>query len=272
MFRITALWRVRLALVVPALLVAVASSGATTAGTANAANPRQCATATLTGTYLFAGGGLSISGGAQTPLAFAGSERFDGAGHVAGTNSFSFGGVATRRAAFTGTYTLAANCAGTLTIGSGLHFDFYASPSGDQFAYVQTDAGTVSATTEHRVSRQTTPQQCSTATLSGAYLFTSNGFSVSGSSETPFAFAGIDRLDGAGTDNSIVSANVGGVITHQGTDTGTYTVSADCTGTLAFGPSEFFDLYVSPDGSSFVDTETDPGSVTFETEVRSASE
>src|SRR5215471_2156308 len=143
MFRITALWRVRLALVVPALLVAVASSGATTAGTANAANPRQCATATLTGTYLFAGGGLSISGGAQTPLAFAGSERFDGAGHVAGTNSFSFGGVATRRAAFTGTYTLAANCAGTLTIGNNLHFDFYASPSGDQFAYVQIDAGKI---------------------------------------------------------------------------------------------------------------------------------
>jgi len=272
MFRVTALWRVRIALVVPALLVAVASGGATTAGTASAASHRQCATATLSGTYLFAGDGLSISGGARTPLAFAGSERFDGAGHVAGTNSFSVGGVATRRAGFTGTYTLAANCAGTLTIGNNLHFDFYASPSGDQFDYVQTDAGTVSTTTEHRVSRKTTPQQCRTATLSGAYLFTSAGFSVSGSSQTPFAFAGIDRLDGAGTDHSIVSANVGGAITRQAPDTGTYTVAADCTGTLAFGDSEFFDLYVSPDGDRFVDTETDPGSVTFETEVRSTSE
>jgi hypothetical protein len=272
MFRVPALWRVRVALAVPALLVAVASSGATTGGTASAASHRQCAVATLSGTYLFAGDGFSISGGARTPLAFAGSERFDGAGHVAGTNSFSVGGVVTRRAGFTGTYTLAANCAGTLTIGNDLHFDFYASPSGDQFAYVQTDAGTVSTTTEHRVSRKTTPQQCRTSTLSGAYLFTSNGFSISGSAQTPFAFAGIDRLDGAGTDNSIVSANVGGAITRQATGTGTYTVAADCTGTLAFGDSEFFDLYVSPDGSMFVDTETDPSAVTFETEVRSTSE
>lgn len=272
MSRVTALWRVRVALAVPALLVAVASGGATMAGTASAASHRQCATATLSGTYLFAGDGLSISGGARTPLAFAGSERFDGAGHVAGTNSFSFGGVATRRAGFTGTYTLAANCSGTLTIGNNLHFDFYASPNGDQFDYVQTDAGTVSATTEHRVSRKTTPQQCRTATLSGAYLFTSSGFSLSGSSQTPFAFAGVDRLDGAGTDSSTISANVGGAITRQATGTGTYTVAADCTGTLAFGDSEFFDLYVSPDGDRFVDTETDPGSVTFETEVRSASE
>jgi hypothetical protein len=272
MFRVTALWRARVALVVPALLVAAASSGATTAGTASAANHRQCATATLSGTYLFAGDGLSISGGARTPLAFAGSERFDGAGHVAGTNSFSIGGVVTRRAGFTGTYTLAADCAGTLTIGNDLHFDFYASPSGDQFDYVQTDAGTVSTATEHRVSRRTTPQQCATATLSGAYLFTSSGSSISGSSLTPFAFAGIDRLDGAGTDHSLVSANVGGAITRQAPDTGAYTVAADCTGTLAFGDSELFDLYVSPDGSMFVDTETDPSAVTFETEVRSTGE
>lgn len=271
MFRVTAPWRVRAALAVLALLVAVASSGATMAGTASAADHRQCGTATLSGTYLFAGDGFSISGGARTPLAFAGSERFDGAGHVAGTNSFSVGGVVTRRAGFTGTYTLAANCAGTLTIGNDLHFDFYASASGDQFDYVQTDAGTVSSTTEHRVTRKTTLQQCRTATLSGAYLFTSNGFSVSGSSQAPFAFAGVDRLDGAGTDHSIVSANVGGAITRQEADTGTYTVAADCTGTLAFGDSELFDLYVSPDGDRFVDTETDPSSVTFETEVRSAS-
>lgn len=144
--------------VVVVVAAAAVVSGATLARTATAAaaphhNP-QCSTATLNGTYLFAGDGFSISGSSQTPLAFAGSERFDGAGRVAGTNSFSSGGTIARQAPFTGTYTLAADCTGTLTIGTSLHFDVYASPRGDQFVYVQTDPGSVSATTEHRATRE----------------------------------------------------------------------------------------------------------------------
>ncbi|WP_438290511.1 hypothetical protein [Streptomyces sp. HUAS TT7] len=147
----------------PRTLCAVGAAGVTTAvvlavtgvaHSAPAAQPEQtCSTATLTGTYLFAGDGLSVSGTSSQPLAFAGSEHFDAAGHVRGTSSSSFNGTITRGAPFTGTYTVNADCTGTLAIGTTLHFDLYTAPSGDFFTYIQTDPGSVSATTEHRATR-----------------------------------------------------------------------------------------------------------------------
>jgi hypothetical protein len=136
----------------------MAAAGAlTAAGSARASgpvtSPASCSTGTLAGTYLFEGNGASVSGTTTTPTAFAGSEHFNGAGAVAGSSTFSSGGTIIPRSAFTGTYTLSAGCTGTLTIGTTLHFDIYVAPSGDSFTYVQTDNGSVSATTENRVSR-----------------------------------------------------------------------------------------------------------------------
>jgi hypothetical protein len=129
-----------------------ASANATPAAARQAGSP-PCRLATLNGTYLFAGDGWSVSGSTTTPLAFAGSEHFNGAGRVQGTSTSSFGGTITRGSAFTGTYTVAASCTGTLTIGTTLHFDLYIAPSGDRFTYIQTDPGSVSATTEQRATR-----------------------------------------------------------------------------------------------------------------------
>lgn len=117
------------------------------------ANASSCGLATLKGTYLFEGTGASVSGTTTTPTAFAGSEHFNGAGAVTGSSTFSSGGTIFPRSTFTGTYTLTPGCTGTLTIGTTLHFDIYAAPSGNSFTYVQTDPGSVSATTETRVSR-----------------------------------------------------------------------------------------------------------------------
>ncbi len=145
-------------IVIGASICALAAAGAlTAAGSAHASGPvtssASCSTRTLTGTYLFEGNGASVSGTTTTPTAFAGSEHFDGAGAVAGSSTFSSGGTIFPRSAFTGTYILSADCTGTLTIGTTLHFDIYVAPSGDTFTYAQTDHGSVSATTENRVSR-----------------------------------------------------------------------------------------------------------------------
>jgi len=136
-----------------AAAAAFASSASATAGTARQTDSASCSLTTLKGTYLFAGDGWQVSGGTTTPLAFAGSERFDGAGHVHGISTSSFGGTITRGSAFTGTYTVAANCTGTLAIGTTLHFDLYIAPSGSRFSYAQTDPGSVSATTEQQATR-----------------------------------------------------------------------------------------------------------------------
>jgi hypothetical protein len=148
----------RRAIAIGASVCALATAGAlSVTGSAHAAGPvtssTSCGTGTLTGTYLFEGNGASVSGGVTTPTAFAGSEHFNGDGGVAGSSTFSSGGTIFPRSSFTGTYTLTAGCTGTLTIGTTLHFDIYVAPSGDSFTYVQTDSGSVSATTEHRVSR-----------------------------------------------------------------------------------------------------------------------
>ena len=127
-------------------------------GSAQASGPTEpahssaCDLTTLKGTYLFEGTGASVSG-TTTPTAFAGSEHFSGTGAVTGSSTFSSGGTIFPRSPFTGTYTLTADCTGTLTIGTTLHFDIYVAPSGEKVTYVQTDPGSVSAATETRVSR-----------------------------------------------------------------------------------------------------------------------
>jgi len=132
---------------------ALAVAGSATANPSQSPAGASCNLATLHGRYLFAGDGWSVSGGTTVPLAFAGTEQFDGAGAVRGTSTSSFNGVITSHSAFTGSYTVASDCTGTLSIGGALHFDIYLDPSGDSFAYVQTDPGSVSATTEHHAIR-----------------------------------------------------------------------------------------------------------------------
>lgn len=136
-----------------AAAVAFATSAGATHAPAGQAASRRCGLATLRGTYLFEGDGWSVSGSTTTPLAFAGSERYDGSGHVQGISTSSSGGTITRHTTFTGSYTLAADCTGTLTIGTSLHFGLYASPTGATFTYIQTDPGSVSAATEARATR-----------------------------------------------------------------------------------------------------------------------
>jgi len=131
----------------------VVTSPAQATGRPAPAGRSSCSAATLKGTYLFAGSGLTVSGGKTIPSAFAGSEHFNGAGQVAGSSTFSSNGTIVPRSTFTGTYTVSAGCTGTLTIGTTLHFDLYLAPSGVMFTYLQTDPGSVSATTENRATR-----------------------------------------------------------------------------------------------------------------------
>ncbi|WP_331721233.1 hypothetical protein [Streptomyces sp. NBC_00212] len=133
--------------------LALTGSAGASGAPAHPAVQQSCSTATLTGTYLFAGEGWTVAGGQATPGAFAGTEHFDGSGAVQGTNTFSANGTVTRGSHFTGTYTVAPDCTGTLTIAGALHFDIYPAASGDSFVYIQTDPGSVSATTEHRATR-----------------------------------------------------------------------------------------------------------------------
>jgi len=89
--------------------------------------------------------------------------------------------------------------------------------------------------------------KCSKATLHGTYLFAYDGTVTEGKDQGPFAIAGYDVFDGNGKVDSIFSANFNGQIIRKEHFSSTYTVKANCTGTL-FGE---FDLFIAPDGSKF---------------------
>jgi hypothetical protein len=114
-----------------------------------------CSLATLRGTYIFAYKQFTIENGTQIPAAFAGQEVYDGDGTMTGVYSASVNGQITRNVPYTGTYTVNADCTGTLTTTEELgtfHYDQFVGPKGDEFSWVATDPGIVAAGFERRVS------------------------------------------------------------------------------------------------------------------------
>jgi hypothetical protein len=105
--------------------------------------------------------------------------------------------------------------------------------------------------------------KCSKATLDGTYLFANDGVDISGNKQVPFAAAGYDVFDGNGKIDSVASINFNGQVVRKVHASGTYTVKADCTGTVTFaGPdAPRLDLFIAPDGSKFTQVGTSPSEV-----------
>src|SRR5215213_12023699 len=106
---------------------ALSTVGAGYAKDENASSRAKCSVATLKGTYLFAQNGVEIKNNDQRPFALSGYDVFDGQGEVKGIASGNFNGEVFRNDRFTGTYTVKANCTGTLTIrdGAATHGDIF---------------------------------------------------------------------------------------------------------------------------------------------------
>jgi len=139
------------------LVVVGAAALLTTVGAGYAkdedASGAKCSEATLEGTYLFAQNGVEIKGNDQRPFAIAGYDVFDGNGEVKGVDSGNFNGEVFRNDRFTGTYTVKANCTGTLTVrdGAAIHGDIFIAPDGSKFAFVRTDPEDVGASIDEQV-------------------------------------------------------------------------------------------------------------------------
>jgi hypothetical protein len=137
------------------LLLVVGVAALTTVGAGyakdeDASSRAKCSVATLEGTYLFAQNGVEIKGNDQRPFAIAGYDVFDGNGEVKGLASANFNGKITRKEPLPGTYTLKANCTGTLTFTNGTRYDIFIAPDGSMFTFVRTNPEIVSAGFEVR--------------------------------------------------------------------------------------------------------------------------
>jgi hypothetical protein len=114
--------------------------------------------------------------------------------------------------------------------------------------------------------------KCSEATLHGTYLFAEDGFFLTGNDQDPFALAGYEVYNGNGKVRGVVSENLGGEVSRKERFTATYTVEADCTGTLTFAGDAQYDLFVAPDGSIFTLVQVKPSEfVTSSFELRATA-
>ena len=100
-------------------------------------------------------------------------------------------------------------------------------------------------------------KQCSNASLKGAYGFL--GFGTILPAGTPRAIIGRFLLDGAGSWSATLTMNDNGVI-RRITDSGTYNVNPDCTGTLS-PPSGSVEIVIVDKGKEFYQMRTDPAGV-----------
>jgi hypothetical protein len=101
--------------------------------------------------------------------------------------------------------------------------------------------------------------KCSEATLDGTYLLAYDGVELKGNNDQrPFALAGYDVFDGNGKVKTVFSSNFNGEVSRNETLSGTYTVKADCTGTVTFADGTRFDQFIAPDGSEFTFVQTKP--------------
>ena len=118
----------------------------------------------------------------------------------------------------------------------------------------------------------TSRAKCSKATLKGRYLFAQNGVEIKGNEQRPFAIAGYDVFDGNGKVKGHASANFNGKITRSKEPLpGTYTVKANCTGTLTFTNGTRYDIFIAPDGSMFTFVHTNPELVSAGFEQRGSA-
>jgi hypothetical protein len=123
------------------LAVTMAPGTSTTAQAA--ADGRVCSVGTLKGLYLSSWDGYANFGGIQVPKAVMEGKRFNGDGtffnefgtvNVGGTTIIPTGGAG-------GTYTVGADCTGTLSVPNGPSFNIYVGPGAQKFWFIQTAGG-----------------------------------------------------------------------------------------------------------------------------------
>jgi len=105
-------------------------------------------------------------------------------------------------------------------------------------------------------------QVCSVNRLQGLYLWTFDGYTRLGGNLLPKAVLQGLQFNGDGTTyNTFGTVNIGGTLTIDATGgVGTYTVAADCTGTLSITGGPTFNIYVGPGGKVIWTTQTNVGS------------
>jgi uncharacterized protein (TIGR03437 family) len=186
-----------------------------------------CSAATLKGSLALTMTGRDLNASAALNKTFqaVGSASFDGVSAVTLTLAVNTNVSQGLTQAWSGTYTLAPSCVGTLTtsIGDSAAFTLIAYNQGTGFSITGQD-GTYALTG----SGSPQPAACITGSLSGSYVFSGNGFALSGGSVTGVnSLSGLFQFDGRGAMTGTWNLATNGASTAD-TVTGHYSVTSQC--------------------------------------------
>lgn len=193
-------------------------------------SPVTCTAATLTGTHSLVLSGRDVLPTAAISKAYyaVGTATFDGTGGFTFTLSGNSAGASAGSKNWSGTYSLPANCLGTLTVTSGNVALFTLIPfnSGGSFIITGQDG-----TFTYTGTGSPQPTACVAASFSGSYAFTGNGYSLSAGSITGVnAISGVLQFDGVSKVTATWSISTGSASASDSL-TGTYAYNSPCTAT-----------------------------------------
>lgn len=196
-----------------------------------------CSSATLSGTYSLT---LTARDAASAVTLSAvelgvGTATFDGLSKVTlalTENTFKSTAVA---ATLSGTYSMQANCVGTVTITSGDSASFTLESYNQGKSFLLTGEDSLYSFNASGTALPTTA--CTASQLSGTYSFNGNGFTLaSGALSGVVDLSGLLTFDGTSVIKSNGYYSAGGS-TQNVTAAGTYTVNSNCTGTATLTDS-----------------------------------
>jgi uncharacterized protein (TIGR03437 family) len=195
-----------------------------------------CSPSLLNGSYslTLAGRAVSASGTFSGSFQSNGTAAFDGLSKVTFTLTVNTNLALGKPLTYAGTYSVPSNCSGTITIttGTSAAFSVVVWNAGANFNLAGAD-GTYS----YNGNGSRPPAACATATLSGAYTYTANGFNLSGTNVMGTGDeAGVLQFDGQGNVSDRYTIASGGMSTDN-TATGTYTVTPGCLGSATLADS-----------------------------------
>jgi len=229
-----------LAAVLFATMIAVGSASA------------NCSNASTNGAYGF----LVLGSAYGEPGTAVGQLNFDGAGNVSGTQTTSFYGSIYYSPPFTGTYSIAKDCTGTMLAGP-YTYDFVLDKDSKGAQVIYATPGVVYP--GYAVAQE--PAICGLPGTKRTFAANLSGMIVSVGAE---AIVGRLILDGQGNVKGSGTFSVNGTIS-SGSISGTYTENADCTGTAQITPEGLgtmnLNTVVVDGGRELLLIETDSGTV-----------
>jgi len=197
-----------------------------------------CSSATVNGVYAvnIAGRQVNSSGTFQSVFQANGTANFDGLSKVTFALTEDTNQAVGTQLSWSGTYSMQANCAGTLTIttGGSATFSIVLFSTGTNFLL----SGNDSTYTYSGTGNNQPASACSATPISGVYTFNANGFALNGTTVSGVENgAGLLQFDGQGHLTVNVTLVATGASPNVLTLTGSYTLS-NCVGTASLTDSK----------------------------------